>query len=1117
MFIHRKAPAALLFAATLVLIGTTPVSFPPAAHAQTSKGILAGVVRDRSGAVLPDATVSITNQDTGESRTTKAQSSGEYRFDALTPGRYKLHAEATGFQQIDVSDVAVAASIVTSYNVSLDPGQVNQTVSVEANAVTLNTENGSLSGTLGHEDFVKLPVFTLNPIELASTVPGAQLVNNSSFTNGEAVQVSGARPRANNFLIDGQEINDVQLAGQAVQPEIPDMYANEVIYTHNPPAEFGRASGAVVNLITRGGTNTIHGSVWDLYSGSGLNALDSQLRQSTDAVKPRSDTHQIGFTAGGPIIKDKLFAFGAAQFSRVYGNEEATTNELPSPAGLAVLQQIAAGSNATTAANAKLLLQYLGNLNYVNTFTVVNTNGDVINLGAACPGGPGTCQVATYNYQRPAAAESNPDTQWTYRIDFTPRPQDSFYARYLHDRQSLTPDFFTNGSALPGFDTYQGGPGEVGQGGWTHVFSPSLLNEFRVAETRISFLFAPTAATIQNPLYTAYNLNFTDVNVPELGFNQNFPQGRGEELYQFQDTVSWTHGRHTLRVGADVGRRIETDTVSQNANGGLNFASGGTGSSGMGNFLLNQLGPSGTATRTFGPRRIDPHSWRSGVFAQDDFKYRPNLTINLGIRYDYATPPENSLQYPAIDPANPFAPITNVYKVPGDTKDIAPRIGFSYSPDTGGWFKNGNTVVRGGFGIFYDSDFSNIAVNGAQSSPNAVAGTLTSTQGNGLGNATGLVAQVTPQLTPFNSVTSVVKNFVSPYSIEWNLGVERTLPGQIIVGATYVGSNGRKLYANRQYNYFNADTGERLDPDRGVINARGNFAASTYNGLETYVTRAFRHGISIRGTYTYSKALDNSSEIFVTDSGQTSYQANLAPQGLAREWGNSAYDHRNFASIVYVWSPEGFHSGDHGFDALLSAVTRHWTFSGIEQFQSGPYSTINIAGVDMNGDGSTANDRPLLSNRNAPFASAAIDGVYLGATTTPGTYFDMAAANGPNGGTFVPVDPSTEHWLIPNGPQYTQYSISRNSYLNPGSQLHNIAVEKAVPATWLHLERGSFVFRAEAQDFPNHNNVGILDTNLLHIGTQSFLNVSNARGTGGTGASPSPDGRNLRFWAKFVF
>ncbi len=205
----------------------------------------------------------------------------------------------------------------------------------------------------------KLPIFTLNPIELALTLPGVQYVSNSQFSNGQSIQVSGARPRANNFLIDGQEINDISIGGQAVQPNIPSMYQDTVVYTHNPPAEYGRASGGVVNLISRAGTNQFHGQAWELYSGSGLNAVVGPNR-GTDSGKTRFNQHQYGFTVGGPIWKDKLFAFGGGQWSRLYGKEQPPFITYPNANGIALLKQIAAGTG-TTATNAQLLLSYLNN------------------------------------------------------------------------------------------------------------------------------------------------------------------------------------------------------------------------------------------------------------------------------------------------------------------------------------------------------------------------------------------------------------------------------------------------------------------------------------------------------------------------------------------------------------------------------------------------------------------------------------------------------------------------------------------------------------------------------------------------------------------------------------
>jgi outer membrane receptor protein involved in Fe transport len=1082
----------------VAVLALAATSFAPFALAQTSKGTLAGVVRDLSGAVVSNATIIVTNEDTGENRTVHSGDTGTFRVEAINPGRYTLHVESPGFSQFEIKDLAVKPTQITDYDPKLSPGQVSETVQVNGAQVLLDTENASLGNDIGGTDLAKLPIFSLNPIELALNVPGVQIVSNSGFSNGEAIQVSGARPRANNFLVDGQEINDASIAGQAVQPDIPDMYSNVIVYTHNPPAEFGRASGGVVNLITRSGTNAFHGGLWELYTGSGLNARDGQLRQTTTPIS-RYDQHQYGFTIGGPIIHDKLFAFGAGQWTRYYGQEEASVVNLPDASGYAVLQQLANSGNT----NAQTLLPYLDNGSYLNNFSNLG-NFTAVSVGAACPAAQPNCTVSIGRFLRPSEAEQSPDTQWTYKVDFIPRQSDTFSFRYLHDRASLTPDFFNNGTALPGFDTNQGGPSELGQGTWTHVFSSTLLNELRASEARLSFLFGATASAMQNPLFTGPNLSFSSkTGISELGFDQNFPQGRSQDLYQIQDTLSWTVGRNTIRVGADIGRRIEKDLVSQNLNGGFTFADGGTGVSSLGNYLLNQLGPSGAATITIGSTRLDPHSWRSGVFGQDDVKVTPNLTLNLGFRYDYFTNPENVLKYPAIDPNNPYAPINAVYKVAADTNNIAPRVGFSYAPHAG-LFADGKTVFRGGFGVFFDSDFTNIADNSQQSAPNSLAVTQTQTTGNGLTNALSQLTGLSGTLNPQSSVESVVKNLVSPYTYEYNLGFERALPGAIQLSVNYVGSEGKSLYANQQYNYFSAETGLRLNPDRGAIIARGNFAASDYNGLEVGVGHQFSHGLEIHASYDYSKSLDDGSEVFTTSSSPTSYSANLAPGGRSQDWGPSAYDHRHYASITYVYSPPGAHSDNHLLDGVLGAATRGWTFSGEEQFQAGAYSTVNFSGIDANGDGSTANDRPLLSNSHAPFSAVGIDGAYLGAT--PGVYYDLSANNQTN--ALNVVKPGDEHWLIYNGSQYLHQAIGRNSFENPGLMINNLAAEKAFRTPFFHGEKSSLILRAEAQNIGNHDNIGLLDVNLLDVGTAAFQNNSNARNT---------DARNLRLWAKFSF
>ncbi|HEX5284344.1 MAG TPA: carboxypeptidase regulatory-like domain-containing protein [Bryocella sp.] len=1073
------------------------------AIAQTSKGIIAGVIRDNTGAVIPTASVTITEQATGAKRSSRSDAQGAFRVDAVNPGLYTIQVEMNGFVTKVAKDLNVQPSIVTNYDPVMLPGGVSETVLVEANSNTINTENGQLAGTISSAELSRVPIFTLNPIELATTIPGVQVVDANLQLGGiggnfEQIEVNGARPRANNFMMDGQDINDTGIGGQSFNPQIPDAFETVTAITNSASAEYGRAGGAIVNLVTKSGSNQFHGDVWELYSGSGLDSLDGITRKGKpypNNPKARYDEHQPGFTAGGPIWKNKLFAFGGLVIERYFGKSQPGAFEYPDAAGYAQLQAIGGPQVA-------LLDSYLFNGSYLTNYVNVGeANAYTISSRPGCSGG---CAITTALFERPAVAQQSPQTQWLYRIDFTPRQQDQFSWRYLHDRANFVPDLGVNFSGLPGFDGEVGGPTELGQATWTHIFTAKLLNEFRASETRLDILFQGTPESKANVLYTAPNITFNGQGfggaATPLGFAQTIlPQGTIQDLYQYQDTVSWTHGRQTWRIGTDIGRDIEIDLVAQNANGGLIYNSGG-GASALDNFLDNYLGSSGTASKTFGPTRVDPHSWRTAAFAQDDMKLTPELTLNLGMRYDYLTNPENSLPYPAVDINNPYQPITTVVPVINDTNNFAPRFGFAWNPH-GGIFADGKTVFRGGFGGFYDTDFTNIVVNGAQAAPNGPTGTLTCTGSKcprGLANSTSLLNTISPSLTPVSTVQSVSNHMVNPLTLQWNLGIERQLPGQFKLAVNYVGNRGEKLFANQQLNY--EVNGLRINPARGIINIRTNRADSEYNSAQVEISRQYSHGLFLRAVYVYGKDLDDASEVFGTFAAPTSYSANLAPNGLHQDWGPSVWDHRQYASFIYSWTPGGFHSSTKGTDAILSVFTRHFAISGTTQFQSGPYTTFNFSGLDMNDDGSAANDRPLVGNISKPIDTAAFDGYYFGQPYTPGLYYDAATGN--------PVSPSQEHWLVPHGAQYMPYEIGRNSFENPGTQYWNLSIEKDVPSSWFHFEHGMLVLRVEAQNFTNHDNLGPIDINLLDIGTPAYMNRSNAA---------EPMDRHLLLWAKYRF
>jgi len=1097
----RKAKIAAVSAVIITLSATSGL-------AQTSKGSISGVAKDSTGATVPDTTITIKGESTGETRTLTTKSDGTYRIDALSPERYTITGEHAGFSIFKAQHVVVPPSVVTTYNVTLAVGQTNETVTVEANALTLDTDNGQLSGTINANAIVNLPVFSENPFELTSTIPGVQPVASSAqLSNGINVQVNGARARSNNFLLDSQEINDIGIGGQAFQPNIQDLYEAVTAITSSASAEYGRAGGGVFNLVTKSGTNTYHGTVYDRYTGSGINAVPNPLR-GTGQRNPRFDQHQIGATLGGYIIKDKLFAYGGTQFSRLYGNEQINPVRLPDAAGIATLNGL---TDPTAKAQVALLNQYTTNNFYVAKYAqVTNQPTTKVNIGTQPGCATAPCFVEEALFQRPPAAQQQPDTQWSYRVDFKPHEPDTFYFRYLHDRGSLTPDFFANarGGAL-GLDTYQGGPSELGAGSWTHVFTPNVINELRASESRIAFLFAPTATTLANPAYALPTLNIA--GFPTLGPIQNFPQGRAQDLYQLQDTFSYNRGRQSIRAGFDIGHQLEKDTIALNFKGTASFTSGSTGITPLGNFLRDQLGPGGTISRTNGSTRTDPHVWRTGVFVQDDVKFNPQLTVNLGLRYDYTGNPENSLKYPGIDLNNPYQPITTVVRVKNDKNNISPRLGFAYSPNQGGYFGSGKTVIRGGFGIFYDNYFSNFVTNAAQAAPNVIAGLLQQTKGTGVTNAIATLQSFNPTtISNRSSQTGVASNLVNPQTYQYNLGIEQDVKGAILA-VRYVGNRAEHLFATDSLNYF--VNGARLNSSRGNIVVRDNSASSNYNGLEVDASKQVGSQLNVQATYSFSKDLDNGSEIFALGDTSTSFSNNLASR--AGNYGPSLFDHRHYVSVSYVWSPKGFHAGNKFADTLVGAFTRNFVISGIEQFQSGSLGSWTVSGTDTNGDGNAFNDRPILGNVGAPLNTAGIDGSFVHGT--PGVYYDIAAVN--QTGALNPVTANQVHFLVPDNSsgQYTNAEIGRNSFSNPGTTRNDIAVQKGFGTGLLHLERGQFLIRVEAQDFTNHNDRGpYLDTSVLDFGTPTSLtNQSLARST--SGPAGVGFGRQLVLWGKFQF
>jgi len=1067
--------------------------------AQTSKGIIAGTVSDPSGAVIPNALVSAKSAETGEARQVTTGPTGAYRIEAVTPGHYDITVKADNFQATTINGREVVASVTTSADVRLAIGARSESVEVVARNNDVETENGQLSHSVSNVEIRQLPIATLNPIELALTEPGVSDPGGRGLSNGVNFSVNGQRPRSNNFLIDGQDNNDNFVEGQGYQPTNLQAIQEVSVLTNAYGAEFGRGGGSVTNVITRGGTNQFHGDVWEYYQGSGLNAIDAAngLTPGVTPTRPRSDTHTYGFTVGGPIMKDKLFFFFSPQWQRFYGNGTGAQLFAPTAQGIADL-------NAYGSPNATKLTQYFSGLQAPGTGTCVFTQ----------TGGTGTCiHFAQTNVR--IVPVKNQDTQYTSRLDYLASPNDVLSMHYVHDSQALSPDFVLNGGSLPGFDSQQGGPAESLGGTWTHTFNPRMVNEFRASWGHFAFAFSPAAEDQKNPLLLSANIAIAGINpeFPALGLDTHLPQGREHHTYQFQDALTLTHGPHMIKGGADVARLLVKDTNPINTRGVLSYASGG-GFTGLGNFLDDFSGASGSGSLAFGNAVVEPKMFQQAYYLQDTWKLRSNLTLDLGIRYEYSNNPENLLGYPALDPVAERSSTTfSALKVSEDRNNFAPRFGFAYSPNFLEIFGNGKTVIRGGYGLFYDAFFTNLLDNTSTAAPNAVSALVQATSGGrGLANFSSRLATISPVLNPLSSVVSVSNNLTNPMVHQYNVNIERELPANMMATLAYVGTHGEQLFATNQLNprgglvvsaggYISGATLPRLNPNRGSIVFRDNSASSSYNAMQFKLERRFSRGLMLRGSYTLSRGWDDASEVYQITPVSPFPQDQLnAPNARKGEHGLSAYDTTHRLTVAYVYEVPGFSSSNNLLNHV-AYLTRGWQWSSTASLQSGLPNTPFVGGIDTNGDGNAFNGRPNLGNPIAPAGTAAVDGAFLGAPFVPGSLYDAFSG--------LPTDASQVRWLIQPGIG----NVQRNSYREPGIITWNTSIARNFRLPRFS-EKSSFQIRADMFNVLNHANESAgLDMNVLDVQDPSNAAAPNFGSThyARTGA------RTMRLQAKFTF
>jgi outer membrane receptor protein involved in Fe transport len=1067
--------------------------FSISCFAQTPQGTIAGTITDASGAAVAGAAVTAVSLQTNDTRTATTNSAGAYRIEAVLPGDYKVSATAESFGTTSAPSAHVTSSVVTSVNLVLQAGGAVASVDVSAEGELLRTDSGELSSTLDMKEVQTLPIATLNPYSLAVTLPGVAPVKTVDLTNSGSYSVNGARPRDNNFLIEGMDNNDQGIHGQAFQPANTEAVQEVTFLLNSFPAEFGHG-GSVSNLIYRSGSNQFHGAVWDRLYNSSLDATDhNDVLNGNPKAKYRENVY--GFRIGGPIVRDKAFFFVSTQWDHRRETANLGVLTVPTEVGFAKLQQYAANNPRV----ATLLSTY-GNLRGTNPLYA-----KTIALGADPNTGVDRGSVDFAGVQRSLGNQAN-SYELIAKGDVNMSAADKLQLRYIQSPLSVPYDVTNFPDQLPGFDTMQSGDTHNAGIIETHIFSPSLLNEVRLNWSRIGFGFDLRPETKANPL--SLQPVVTIAAITGYGAPTSVPQGRFQNTYVLQDALSFNRGNHFMKFGFDISDIRVRDQAALNIHGAIPYTNQVSGQhyTALANYIDDFGGTdSSLATINFGNPVARPEIWSQNYYAQDTWKLRPNLSFDFGVRYEYNGAPFNYLGYPAFNENDPTCFLCNVKQVP-DKNNIAPRLGFNWSP-----IPNGKTVVSGGFGLFYSHMFTNIIDNIQTSAPNAALKQIRSaTAGRGTAAWSGVLDRITNKNpSPTDSANVIASNLVDPENYQWNLRVQRELPGSFVFSAAYVGNRGVHQYATTEFNPT-IEGGPRLFPTRGRITREDNTNDSMYHAGQFTLEHKTHAGLTFRGNYTYSKLLDTGSELFTpTDGNWSTYAERQYPNSRRYEWGPSAFDLRHVFSFSYVYTPPMWHA--EGAAKAAAAVVNGWTISGITSVYSGTPINVEI-GYDWNGDGIN-NDRPELANPKAPLNTWAVRGDDPNLWAEPsGGYCDGTVAFY----TTLPCKPVSfdqVHWVT--GPFMGQgNTISRNAIYAKFNQQWDMSLQRTLKL----FERHAVDFRAESFNIFNHaltNQPGYAVKSSL--ATDAFTDPLYGANTFLDYGLTNSGGRQLRFLLKYSF
>lgn len=1036
---HRKYPAnfslvsAYLFLALLVFafLGSN-------AHAQVTKGSISGTVVDAQGAVVPSADIKAVNVDTGESATTTSDSSGVFRLNLLSIGKYKVEVTKQGFKKGVFTSVEVSSAQNTSLGaVTLEIGDLSTSVEVTEAAPLVDSTEAQISTTFNSAQISAMPSVQANQglDFLALYVPGVASPGMEGFSNsnGTDFSVEGIRSRNNDQQIDGQYNNDNSVGGPSLFLSDTQFVQEYQLTTNNMSAEYGRNSGSVVNIITKSGTNRVHGSIYGTEGNSGFDALNNTQKefQGLNQVPHYNDSF-AGATIGGPMIKDKLFYFGGFDTEIIPQQSVDGTGSLtPTPVGIAALESCYPFAGGGIAPAMQVLAKYgpygvsAGNPTVISPVTkyfdnAPNPNGVDPNNNAPA------CVVSEGGVQRTLTSGSH-QYNWVYKMDLN-TDKNHFYGRYIFNHSN----FFNQdeGQAASGYPVNVPAFSQDYAFSWVRTISMRQVNEFRASYGRENVEFGSNSIgnTVPPATNISSGLTLVTTGSGNLSFGpaSNLPQGRIVNSYQLQDNWNYVLGAHQLKAGVNFTYQRSPNFFLPFVNGGYNYQ----------NFAALAQNTASSINVTSGNPVLDFREKDSFLYFQDDYKLKRNLTLNLGLTWSYYGQPANlfhnktmaqqSGSQPFWNPALPLS-VTTFPSIPSPKASFGPNVGFAWTPSMENWLLGNNkTTIRGGYRLAYDPPFYNIYTNIASSAPNVLAQTLTPASIGGplpsipldpfgpavRGSLSSFLTFGVADPRTFNQ-TSIAPNFGPQKTSRWSFGIQREVSPKLALEVRYVGNHATNLFQSIDLNPFIAgiaadfpsllpagvtpcttpavpSAAGRVNCNEGVVRQRTNTGYSDYQGLEVDArTNNLWHQLTLDANYTYSKTTDNADEIFGSFSSGQGIAFSQNPLNFkGAEHGLSALDFPNQFHLLFT-EEIPFYREQHG---ILGHALGGWQVSTAFIWSSGqPYTPQQFSLDFFSGAPTSYVDEKF----NVAFAGNFDGGTrpFIGSLTAPITQVGIYAAD----------------------------------------------------------------------------------------------------------------------------